>query len=259
MEGNEYTILRLPDYVDFDLSVVSFTPTGPLGAAVDAVVERARAFGPPVLDWQVLLGSPAGLADELSARGGRVKLGLEALAMDLSQGAPRLRPPAVDVSLRWATDFATARDGAAVEITGFRGELPPDERIEEIAAKCARAVAAGEGGMVVAYVNGEAAGTGGVTLVDGVARLTGGVVAPSWRGQGVYRAVLDARLSCAVAGGATMALVKANEATSGPILRKAGFTPFGPEPVYAVPLGQGRSAPKREGPRATPGAGNAGE
>lgn len=61
-------------------------------------------------------------------------------------------------------------------------------------------------------------------------------MAPSWRGQGVYRAVLDARLSYGVTHGATMALVKGNVTTSGPILRKAGFTSFGQEPVYAVPL-----------------------
>ena len=236
VEDDEYTILRLPDYFNFDLSVASFTPTGPLGPAVDAVLERARVFGLPVLDWQVLLSSPAGLAAELSARGGRVKLVLDVLAVELSLGVPRLPPPTADVSLRWATDFATARDGAAVGITGFGGELPPDDRIEAVAARDAKAIPAGEGGMVVAYVNGEIAGSGGVTMADGVARLWGGVVAPAWRGQGVYRAVLDARLSYGVTHGATMALVKGNVATSGPILRQAGFTAFGEEPVYAVPL-----------------------
>lgn len=101
---------------------------------------------------------------------------------------------------------------------------------------------AGEGGTVVAYVDGEPAGSGGVTIADGVARLWGGVVAPAWRGRGVYRAVLDARLSYGVTHGTTMALVKGNVATSGPILRKAGFTDFGLESVYAVPLGWARAA-----------------
>ncbi|WP_354637715.1 GNAT family N-acetyltransferase [Kitasatospora camelliae] len=128
------------------------------------------------------------------------------------------------------------RDRTAVEITGFGGALPPDDRIARAAARDAKAVPAGEGGTVVAYVDGEPAGTGGVAIVDGVARLTGGVVAPAWRGRGVYRAVLDARLSYAVAHGTTTALVKSNPATSGPILRKAGLTAFGAEPVYAVPL-----------------------
>jgi GNAT superfamily N-acetyltransferase len=90
--------------------------------------------------------------------------------------------------------------------------------------------------LLVAYVNGRPVGSGGILLVDGVARLWGGVVVPSARGQGVYRAVLDARLAYAVRHGATMALVKGNVATSAPILRKAGFTAFGQEPFYRVPL-----------------------
>ena len=52
----------------------------------------------------------------------------------------------------------------------------------------------------------------------------------------MYWAALGARVSYAVTHGATMALVKGNVATSGPILRKAGFTSFGQEPIYDVPL-----------------------
>ncbi|RKE23084.1 GNAT family N-acetyltransferase [Streptomyces sp. TLI_171] len=231
-----FTMVRLPDYFDFDLSLVSFTPDGPLGPAVDAVLARARAFDVPVLDWQVLIGSPPGLAAELAARGGRVKLTLEILAADLTSGPPPLRAPAGEVALRWATDPATARDAAAIQVTGFGGELPPPERLLAAAARGAKTVPAGAGGTLVALVDGRPAGTGGVEVVNGVARLTGGVVDPQWRGRGIYRALLHARLSYAVTHGATMALVKANPATSGPILRRTGFTSYGPEPVYAVPL-----------------------
>jgi hypothetical protein len=48
--------------------------------------------------------------------------------------------------------------------------------------------------------------------------------------------VLDARLSYAVAHGATMALVKGKIDTSGPILRRAGFAAYGREPIYDIPL-----------------------
>jgi len=119
---------------------------------------------------------------------------------------------------------------------GFGGALPPDGQIEANAAKDAATVPAGEGGMLVAYVDGVPSGSGGVTMADGVARLWGGVVVPSARGQGVYRAVLDARLSYAVAHGATMALVKGKIDTSAPILRRAGFAAYGQEPVYDIPL-----------------------
>jgi GNAT superfamily N-acetyltransferase len=73
-------------------------------------------------------------------------------------------------------------------------------------------------------------------MANGVARLWGGVVVPSARGQGIYRAVLDARLSYAADRGATMGLVKGKIDTSGPILRRAGFTAYGQEPIYDVPL-----------------------
>jgi len=75
-----------------------------------------------------------------------------------------------------------------------------------------------------------------VTLADGVARLWGGSVLPRARGQGIYRHVLATRLSCPAAHGATMALVRGRTDTSGPILRRAGFTAFGQETLYSLPL-----------------------
>lgn len=236
VEGDEYAIVRLPGYFDYQLSVLTFTPGGPLGAAVDAVLARARSFGLPDLRWQVRLDDPAALTTELEARGATLELTLDVLARDLAGGPPALPPPSVDVEIRWATDFETSRDGSAIGVAGFGGALPPDERIEANAARDAATVPAGEGGLLVAYANGRPAGSGGVSMVDGVARLWGGVVVPSARGQGVYRAVLGARLSYAAARGATMALVKGNVATSAPILRKAGFAAFGQEPFYRVPL-----------------------
>jgi GNAT superfamily N-acetyltransferase len=236
VETAEYTILRPPDYFDYQLAVIRFRPSGPLGAAVDQVIERARAFGLPAMQWHGKLADPDGLADELAARGATVETLLDVLAIDLAGGEPELTPPAVDVSLRWAIDFETSRDGSAVAVSGFGGEAPPDERIEENAAADAATVFAGQGGMLVGYVDGLPAGSGGVTVVDGVARLWGGVVVPSQRGQGVYRAVLGARLAYAADHGATMALVKGKVDTSAPILRKAGFSAFGQEPVYRVPL-----------------------
>ena len=236
VEEDEYTILRLPDYFDYQLSVLSFTPAGPLKPALDALLARARSFGLPELKWEVRLGDAAELVPELVSRGANLQVTLDVLARELSDGWPALPPPSADVTIRWATNLETARDAAAIGVTGFGGTVPPDDRIEANAARDAAAVPAGEGGMLVAYVNGVPVGSGGVTLVDGVARLWGGVVVPSARGQGIYRAVLDARLSYAVRQGAEIALVKGNVATSGPILRKAGFTAFGQEPVYRLPL-----------------------
>jgi GNAT superfamily N-acetyltransferase len=158
------------------------------------------------------------------------------LAVDLSQGAPELMPPARPVSLRWATDLPTLRDGTQVGVAVFGGSMPPEERLEEEAKRDGGTVAAGDGGMVVAYVDGEPVGSGGINMAEGVARLWGGAVCQQARRQGVYRAILAARLRYGAAHGAPMALVKGRVETSAPILRQAGFAVYGREIMYRVPL-----------------------
>lgn len=200
-----------------------------------AVLDRARQFGVPDLYWMVKLDSPPGVAELLPA-GSAVAETLDVLALDLSQGAPALPAPAGDVDVRWATDPATARDGEEVGSVVFGGSMPPEERLAENAKRNAASVPAGEGGTVVAYAGGRPVGCGGVTMAEGVARLWGGAVAESARGQGVYRAILGARLDYGAAHGATVALVKGRVETSGPILRRAGFATYGQEMIYRVSL-----------------------
>jgi hypothetical protein len=101
VETSEYTILRPPDYFDYPLAVMQFRPTGPLGEAVDRVLERARSFGVPEVRWQARFDDPAELAGELTARGATVLLVLDVLASALEGGGPVLPPPAVDVTVRW--------------------------------------------------------------------------------------------------------------------------------------------------------------
>lgn len=236
VECDDFSVMRLPDYFDFHLTVLTFQPSGPVKAAVDAVIERARSFGLPELRWPVPAEAPAGLAAELEARGATAVLTLDVLASDLSAGVPAIPPATVDVRICWATTFEVARDGAAVGVSGFGGALPPDDRIRENAARDTGTVRDGQGGMLVAYSDGAAVGSGGVTLADGVARLWGGAVVPGARGRGIYRAVLAERLAYAARSGATMALVRGKVDTSGPILRRAGFAAFGQETTYSVPL-----------------------
>jgi len=235
-QTDEYTIVRFPDYFHQPLQVLAFQPVGPVAGAVTAVLDRAREYGKPELQWHLLLGSPPGLAEELAARGATVRVTLDVLARELHAGAPDLPAPAVDVTLRWATDAATARDNEAVAVAIFGGSPPPAERVAQIAADNADNVPAGKGGTVTAYLGGAPVGAGGLNIVDGVARLWGGGVSESARGQGVYRALLNARLEYAAAHGATMALVKARTDTSAPILLRAGFAAYGQESVYQVPL-----------------------
>jgi hypothetical protein len=242
----EYLLVRFPDYFEHPLELLRFSPaeaSGAFPAAVDTVLDRARRFGLPDLLWWVRLDSPPEVAELLVARGAVVDETLDVLAVDLSHGAPALLPPAREVTLRWATDVSTLRDGTQVGVTVFGGSMPPEERLVEEAKRDSATVASGDGGMVVAYFGGEPAGSGGkpvgsggIALAHGVARLWGGAVRQEARRQGVYRAILSARLRYGAAHGATMALVKGRIETSAPILRQAGFAAYGQEIMYRVPL-----------------------
>jgi GNAT superfamily N-acetyltransferase len=235
-ETDEYLLVRRPDYFDHPLELDRFRPAGPVEPAIGAVLDRARQFGLPELYWMVRLGSPPRVPELLAARGATVAETLDVLALDLRHGVPAFPAPERDVRLRWATDPETAREGQLVGAAVFGGSVPPRERLAENAKRDSVSVPAGQGGMIVAYAGGIPAGVGGVTMADGVARLWGGAVMESARGQGVYRAVLAARLAYAAAHGASMALVKGRVETSGPILRRAGFTAYGQELIYRVPL-----------------------
>jgi GNAT superfamily N-acetyltransferase len=237
VETDDYLLVRFPDYFDHQLELVRFHPAGPDADIADAVAEvldRARQFGLPELWWMVKLDSPPGVPELLE--NSTLAETLDVLALDLSAGVPPLDGPAREVDVRWATDLPTVTDASRVGADVFGGSMPPQDRIAENARRDAVAVPAGEGGMVVAYADGIPVGTGGVSMIDGVARLWGGAVLESARGQGVYRALLAARLAYGVKHGASMALVKGRVQTSGPILRRAGFAVYGQEQIYRVPL-----------------------
>jgi hypothetical protein len=235
----EYLLVRFPDYFEHPLELLRFSPaegTAGYPEAIDAVLDRARRFDAGDLYWWARLDSPPEVAELLAARGATVDETLDVLAVDLRLGPPELLPPARAVTLRWATDVSTLRDGTQVGVVVFGGSMPPEERLVEEAKRDAATVASGDGGMVVAYADGEAVGSGGIAMADGVARLWGGAVRQEARRQGVYRSILDARLRYGAAHGAAMALVKGRIQTSAPILRQAGFAAYGQEIMYRVPL-----------------------
>jgi GNAT superfamily N-acetyltransferase len=232
----DHLLVRFPDYFEHPLELLRFSPAEASPEAVDTVLERARRFGLPELHWWVRLDSPPGVADLLVARGATVDETLDVLAVDLSRGAPELAPPTLPVTLRWATDLSTLRDGTGVGVTVFGGSMPPEDRLEAEAKRDSGTVAGGAGGMVVAYGGGQPVGSGGISLADDVARLWGGAVRHEARRRGVYRAILAARLRYGAAHGAIMALVKGRVETSAPILRQVGFAAYGQEIMYRVPL-----------------------
>lgn len=236
VETTELLLVRYPVWFTRPLELLRLEPRRPLDAVVAEVMERARTFDDvDELLWWVRLGSPAGLETAVVALGGVVEETLDVLALDLSEPAVDLDVEA-EVELRWNTDVATERDSQLVQSIVFEDEMPPDEELESAARTAAETVLAGQGGCLVAYLDGRPVGAAGLAVGEHVARLWGGSVLEEVRGRGIYRALLSARLTYAREHGLTMGLVKGRVQTSGPILRRAGFSVFGQERSYVVPL-----------------------
>jgi GNAT superfamily N-acetyltransferase len=77
--------------------------------------------------------------------------------------------------------------------------------------------------LFVAYVDGTPAAAASYQPFERSAFLMGGVVLPGFRGRGLYRALVHARLAHARSLGIELATTHAREATSAPILEKLGF------------------------------------
>ncbi|TSB18048.1 GNAT family N-acetyltransferase, partial [Streptomyces benahoarensis] len=150
------------------------------------------------------------------------------------------------VTLRRVTDDADMRRIAAMETAVWgddHGWLAHDLTARVAAAPDRIAV-------LVAEAGGEVVSAGWLVLRPGTgfASLWGGSTLPAWRGHGVYRALVAARATLAVAHGADLLQVDASDA-SAPILRRLGFhavtttTPY----VWTPGAGEG-SEPGAGGP-----------
>jgi len=84
----------------------------------------------------------------------------------------------------------------------------------------------------LARVDGEPAGSGGFAIKPRSVYLVGGNVFERFRGRGVYRALIDARVQDAAALGIPLVTTIARDATSAPILEGLGFETLFPSRVY---------------------------
>lgn len=235
VETDDFLLVRYADWFATPLVLARFAPSGAPDRAWAAALAAAAALEWPELVCWVRLDAPADLERRVRAGGGTPDETVDVLALDLAAGPPDLGTwPGVEV--RAVDDAATLQAAQQVNVDVFGGELPPSSYVEAEAARAADDLAAGRAARMLAYVEGEPVGSGGLTLADGVARLWGGAVLGSRRGRGAYRALLAARLRWAVEHGATMGLVKGRVETSGPILRRAGFASYGQERSYRLSL-----------------------
>jgi len=144
--------------------------------------------------WKVGPGySPEGAGQALLDLGASVDRTIDICAYPLDGPVPEWPLPG-DVTAR---PVRTREDVACYERASCAawGYPPPSD------ADVDRAFAGLAPGCFTGYWNETPAGAGGYTLAGPVARLWGAAVVPVFRGRGVYRALVRARLAHAAAGG----------------------------------------------------------
>lgn len=86
--------------------------------------------------------------------------------------------------------------------------------------------------MFLATIDGVPAATASYVAFPRSAFLIGAVVLPAFRGRGLYRALVEARLDHARAHGLPLATSHARESTSAPMLEHLGFSTVARFPMY---------------------------
>ena len=204
-------------------------------AVIDATIAEYARLG-LLFRWSVPPDSaPEDLAERLAARG-------------LDRGEC--------VVMAGLTDrAATPRAGVTVELVGadtvdeFNGAMARgwDMDPAPLAVLSHKLIAEPERGqfLFLARHQGEPAGTATYASVGRSAYLMGAVVLPQYRGLGLYRALIEARLSHAASRGLTLATSQARAETSAPILAHLGFVTVCRFPVFTSAGAKTDSAPPR--------------
>jgi GNAT superfamily N-acetyltransferase len=209
----------------------------PVSELISEISRHALAWGHSEVEWDISAATrPASTEAELLSRGASLTWTVQVLGYDMTAGLPVFPRPAglrteivSDEPGLWASQLV------ASQVWGH-GHEPTEVDIARELPRITEGLANWSIFRVVGFVGDEPACTGGCTLVDRVAQMWGGATRPALRGRGAYRAVLAHRMAVAREHGATLALVKGVAGTSAPILRRAGFIPYGEERSYRVSL-----------------------
>jgi GNAT superfamily N-acetyltransferase len=250
IETPRYRIVLQPDFPFPGPNSVSWIRCQPHEA--DAVIDEVRAVvaarGLPLM-WVLEPGTrPPDFPEFLAARGVQPDaLAPESAVMVLPIDAP-LNAPAVDgLELRDAlADPDTFCKADQVNAEAFAGRVLGDEPALVAARERRRLnmLAAGNRHLFLASIDGEPAGSGGLTLFPPRgALLNGGAVRPKFRSRGLYRALVSARAQMARDAGAAGLIVWGGP-LSAPILERLGFESVGWRKFYV----DSSLPPRREGP-----------
>ena len=237
---DDYRLIRYPDWAldpTFPAAQVTRSRAGRSDdEVIDEVIAHVRGWGLLGVAWWVSAAPrPPGIERTLRARGGKQIDAVQILARELGRGLPELDVPA-NVTVELVTDERSFRVASLITVRGWGRKEPNEAELRRELTGAVRDLADWSGFRVVAFVDGEPASSGGCTLNGEVAKLWGAVTLPAFRRRGSYRAVLAERLRLARDHGAALALVKGRVETSGPILLRAGFTDYGEERCYWLPI-----------------------
>jgi len=250
---SEYQLIAYPAHYQHPTQVPWSNPARPVDEVIDEVLAHAAAWGRDRVYWWVrdygagqantgqadagrAEAGQASIEATLQACGGNLADTVQVLGYDLTSGVPAL-DLADGPRAELVQDERTLRASHLVsaEVWEDHRERTPAAIAEEVAS-LREGLKSWSEFRVVVFIGSQPAAAGGCWIVGNVARLWGAGTRPAYRGRGAYRALLDGRIALARDHGATLALVKGRVETSGPILRRAGFTSYGEERSYCVPL-----------------------
>lgn len=206
--------ITTPSFTDGSFNEVALAVLDPreADAVIDATIAGYRARGIK-FRWTVGPDSaPADLADRLARRG---------LARTTSCGMARATTPVAcgDGVGVHEVDAATVDSYTRTMAAGWEMDPAPLHRVHELVLADPQP----RHHMFLATVDGIPAGVGAYVAFPRSAYLLGAVVLPAFRGRGVYRALVGARVDHARARGLALATSHARDTTSAPILAGLGF------------------------------------
>jgi GNAT superfamily N-acetyltransferase len=200
-----------------DLAVIA---AADVDRVIDATIAEYRGLGCK-FRWAVGPDSaPGDLGDRLEHRG-LVRREVVSMARATGELAGHSEIAVERVTAASFDAFAT------VMASGWTGELAAVRQVYGVALETELQW------LYLARVAGEPAGGAAMARFAKSAHLRSGVVLPAFRGRGVYRELVRARLADAATSGIALATTHARAATSAPGLAKMGFAEVARGSVYS--------------------------
>ena len=223
-----YQITLRPDFPIPGPNSVSWIKCPP-GQADDVIREVRATVAPRHLPLMWTLDpetEPTDFADHLAAHGVHsdphgAEAAVMVLPIDATVAGPAIAGLAISDALADLGIFRKA-DAVAGEAFGTPSAGEDPERIAMLDRRRLNSLAAGNQHLLLAQLDGEPAGAGSLSLFANGAFINGGSVRPKFRGRGVYRALVAARLEIARRADAS-GLAVWGGSMSAPILSRLGF------------------------------------